>query len=184
MKKLLLIILVTYLCGCHKEKVQPSPEGFEWGFLNWQYSAYVNINGVDILKYMRAAKDANNSWLGISMNSTDADTNYYYPLGISIPHTESGTYSLYNLGTSNNLSQISYMKTCCYSNPDAIGPTYSVNEADSLNNYIRIHVDTVTKELSGMFQATMYVDSFMQNGIDPDTVIMRCDTFYCKYSIQ
>jgi len=183
MKKLLLIILVTYLCGCHKEKIQPSPEGFEWGFLNWQYSAYVNINGVDILKYMRAVKYGNNSRGYINTNSTDADTNYYYPLNISIPYLQSGTFRLHTLGTSDSLSYLSYMKVCCYSNPDAIYATYDVDESDSLNNYIRVHVDTANKELSGMFQAKM-LKTFHPNSNDPDTVIMRCDTFYCKYSIQ
>jgi len=184
MKKLLLIILLAYLYSCRDEKVEPTREEFKPAFLNWEYTALVNINGVDVLKYMSATKYANNSRVYINTISTDVNYNYYYPLNISIPSEVSGTYRLHTSGASDSLSYIGYMKVCCYSNPDAIGPVYYIDEIDSLNNFIRVHVNTVARELSGMFQATMYVDSFMQNGIDPDTVIMRCDTFYCKYSIQ
>ena len=183
MRYTIVIVLLFGLCACRHEN--PSPDNFRPDFLSWKYTAHININGVDVLKYLKAYKIEGHSRIYINMNSTDANYNYYYPLGISIPNDVPGTFRLHSLGTYDSLSYIGYIKECCYSNPDVSYAEYNIDENDSVNNFIRVHIDNVALEISGMFKATMVNDRPpVLNSNEPDTVRMRCDTFYCKYAIQ
>lgn len=183
MKKIIAIGLLFFLGACRHENL-PVPDNFKPDFLNWKYTAYVNVNGKYILKYIKATKfrcdtSATDSLIDIDMTSSDESFNYYYEMFIATSDS-SGSYRIPTVGCSSHAT-IGYLKLCCYSNPDAFIASYVIDVNDSINNFIRIHVDNISKTLSGMFKATM-VKSFGND--DPDTVKFRCDTFYCKYGIQ
>jgi hypothetical protein len=104
--------------------------------------------------------------------------NYIYEMFITVPDS-SGTYGIPILGACSTYVNAISLKSCCYPNPDAIMADYSMATNDSANNYIRIHVNAASQELSGIFKATMKRN--FGSTVDPDTIKFRCDTFYCKY---
>ena len=176
MKYYFILISLVFLFSCRVEN-PPKPDTFQPDFLSWGNITNVNINGVSIPKYFQVKRGLSYLGLVINMNNTDANY-YYYPLDIGVTLLKNGTYRLHSYQNSDSLCEIGYMKVCCYTNPDAIYATYNIYESDSLNNYIRVHIDSLTNTLSGFFKATMI--NGIPGGIEPDTVRMQCDTFYCK----
>lgn len=180
---ILLIFVIALLYSCQDEKI-PESNPFKPDFYNWQCSTKVSINDAVIVKYLKATKFPNSSRLYIDMNSSDSNFNYYYPINISIPRAESGTYSLHSIGDFDSIGNINYMKVCCYSNPDVIYESSKVIESDSVSNYIRVHVNPANNTLSGMFRATLLKTNLLLPGSNPDTIKVRCDTFNCIYNIK
>jgi len=131
------VLLILGSFGC---KHEPEMIPFKPDFLSYKYAAHVNVNGDDILKYIKAYKY--HSRLNLDMNSTDSYYNYYYPVDISINRQISGTYRLQSIGVTDSMSFVSYNKLCCYTNPDESYWDYVTDDTDSLNNYIRIHLDS------------------------------------------
>jgi hypothetical protein len=179
--KLKTILLLSFLISCSKDK-KDQPEVFIPEFLSYKYTAIVNVNGIDVLKYIKATKYYNqtigDSAIYIEMNSTDPGY-YYYSIFFKINCSCSGTYVLHSVDTVGSPGNtFSYLKVCCYTNPDAIVASYRVAENDSANNSITLYYDSVNSNISGHFKVTMA--EFSVN----DTVRLRCDTFYCKFNNQ
>ncbi len=180
---ILLISAFVLLYSCIDKEV-PDSNSFRPDFYDWQCSTKVIVNDAMIIKYLQASKSLKNPRLFIDLNSSDSNFNYYYPINISIPRAESGTYSLHSIGDFDSIGNINYMKVCCYSNPDVIYESSTVIERDSINNYIRVHISPTNRTVSGIFRATLLKTNLLVPGSNPDTIRIRCDTFNCTYNIN
>jgi len=183
MKKFIVFFLAIVTFTSCKDKNPPENNSFQPDFFSWPCTTNVNVNGIDVVKYFNVTNFSNGTKVSLNMNSTDADYNYYYPIHIYIPSFKDGTFRFYSQHHLDSLSFILYMKLCCYSNPDVIYATYDIDESDTINNFIQIHIDSINQKISGMFRATLILDSLDQTGFEIDTVRVRCDTFNCNYII-
>lgn len=144
----------------------------------------VKINGNTELKYLKADKliyDSVPSRLALEFVNSDSAFNFYYPITISVNRCATGTYRLRSLGAIIDISPISVDKLCCYTNPDQSYWNYVTYEPDSLDNYIKLTVDSINNTAYGLFKATLIPFNGLPSD-GPDTIRLSCDTFYCKYS--
>ena len=171
-KPVLAILIVTiflfcFLLSCRKDKTIFNPAESD-------YHAILNINGQDI-----------RCWISASVNSADvfgiSFTHYIdgltYPLGMTVrpPSLLGGYYRLHSYYNDTTVST-QYAEMCCYEIPDQPNKKYYIYESDSMNNYLQLHLDTITQEASGMFKGT-----YINHASPYDLLHIRCDTFYCKY---
>lgn len=156
------------MTACTKDHVyQPyTPKGSD-------YHAIVNVDGKDVEKWIIASVNTNNGF-GMTFTSYDALTGIYYDFGISHLPFKNGQCYLHNKKDSIS-GQSYYGELCCASEPDQVNRMCELYEPDSLNNYIQLQFDTLTKEVWGMFKATYLIapNEFMH---------AQCDSFYCKYT--
>jgi hypothetical protein len=101
-----------------------------------------------------------------------------------VPFFKNGTFIFDKGQSSANLCSISSLKVCCEADPDEVYDGYDIAERDSLKNFIRIHIDSLTQNISGMFKATLVIDDMDSSSTEPRTLRVRCDTFNCKYAVQ
>ena len=177
MKKNFAFLLISILSSCKND--EPPSEPWKPSFLDWEYTANVSIDSELILNHIYAYEHQD-TILNIEFASSLPDYSYYYYFGIRLSPFASGTFTIYGLLSGSDV-WAGYSEVCCFTEPDQINWTYGAYENDSANNYIRIHKDSVTQELSGMFKCTMIS---VANQGPYDTLRIQCDTFYCKYSVQ
>jgi len=183
MRKLLVLFLVIMICSCKDQNPPVENYIFKPDYLSWPCSTVVNVNGADIIKYYKVSNFSNGTKLRINMTHMD-DNGYYYDLGMYVPFFKSGTYVFDRDQTSDVLCYINSLKSCCEANPDELCCGYKIAERDSLKNFIRIHIDSLTQNISGMFKATLVIDDMDSSSTEPRTLRVRCDTFNCKYAVQ
>ena len=162
------LFFILTLLSCRKDEVIYHP-------VESDYHTFLNVEGVNI-----------RCWIIASVNSADIfgiSFMYYkdgltYPLGITVrpPSLLGGYYRLHSYYNDSTVST-QYAEMCCYEIPDQPNKKYIIYEPDSLNNFIQLHLDTVTKEASGMFNGT-----YINQAPPYDLLHIRCDTFYCKYT--
>ncbi|MEI7802877.1 MAG: hypothetical protein WCI97_09555 [Bacteroidota bacterium] len=167
------VLLVLILFGCGQKENKPLP--FVPEFVSWKNTAYVSVNGTEILKHYII--NVNDSVVGFNFTSSKSDYSLYYVIGGGIRTNKGGTFFMHQwLGQELFPPHLSVETMCCFDTPDQFEAEYLLNEADSLNNFFRLHLNKAVKKVSGYFQATLI------NEKSPyDTMYLQCDTFSCRY---
>lgn len=169
MKTYSIVILMVFFTSCTKDKPYAPDES--------DYHAVLNINGENIEYWIHAGSYADSLWSIAFYNYKDGLT--YQLAASNFPNLQGEyTYRLYNSHNRDTVNS-SYYEMCCYEEPDQTNKHWVIYEPDSLNNYMRLHLDTIKLEASGILKAT-YIN--LESPFD--ILHIRCDTFYCKYTQQ
>jgi hypothetical protein len=187
MRLLIILFILTSLYGCTHDVIAPSPEPppkpFKPGYYKLPDSAIVNVNGVNVVKYIGSSIDLNyqyhpnDTFFHIGMESSVNNYAFYYLLDFGNVPVHSGLYTVHmhspNFYTN---ATAAYRKTCCYNFPDQIDSEYVSNEIDSALNYIQMNVDTSERKFSAKLNLVLTTEYSPY-----DTVRIRCDTLFSRW---
>ena len=161
------LLFILFTMACAKDKYVFIPEESD-------YHANVYVNGIAVRKWINAGVNPVNGF-GMSLRSYNPENGLYYIIGISHVPSHAGMFNLHTLFSDSVSGKSNYSEVCCDSEPDQANHTYYIHEPDSLNNYLQLHLDTLTQEAWGKFKATYTVST-------TEVLHVQCDTFYCKYT--
>lgn len=162
----LILVCFILISVCKKDK----------GFVpeKCKYNSLVQVEDTVIMHCTKASLNSVFS-LGISF-SYYKENNLKYELGIGVPPNlifsdSIPLHSYYNKVTATT----EYSELCCANFPDQSNFTYYIYEQDSINNYLKLHIDTINKKIYGNFQGTYTAGP-------NDNIHIKCSYFECRYN--
>ena len=175
MRFIIIASIIILFGGCTADVVAPAVHPFKPYYFSYPDSANVNVDGIDIIKYIHA-QSVLDSLLYMNLTSSINNGALYYPIEIGAIPLNSGRYTIHKLNGTDSVTVADYSVTCCYDEPDQVNSIYDVYEPDSSQNYIQVLINKPARKFSAAFNA-----AFVNKYSPYDTVHMRCDMLQSRW---